>query len=431
MPCALKMHAPIGLELHEQGLHRVLSDWSGTGNLYRAIAAVAPESLEREWSSKDIERRAMRILLLECTPLLRRWPKSANAWRNYLPLSSDRDRFWSETPKAKVDWPKTRRRGWPPSAFAIRRRHRSTDLVTLSVLSWTLARLQDALSASQSLVGPYAAAATDLSGDVEHLLLRTLPILQLLERSDESRPTRDDVRAVRAAGWPWNVVGEVAQVFVGLERGGAEAMARRLLRPDGFPDALFQLSVLGAVLVACEDAGATATSLRPIGYMTDGPVYRVEQNGQEPWDLWCEAANCWSVYGLTDHYRELAATLQSAGGLAFQAKSIRPDILLARRGDRAVVFECKFPNETRDPGYVAHGLYQAAFYANQLRPAFGEVLGIAIGPSDLAPRFSHQQVGSIRIGIGSASELGSLVAELLGPSPSPTNRTDDPAFSTE
>ena len=401
------------LAIHDSGLLRVLSEWSGAGNLYRAVAAATPDPLEREWTPRDVERRAMRIMLLECSPLLRRWPRSAKAWLDHLPALSARQRFWSSVPQTRVDWAKTRRRGWPPSSFAIRRRHRSTDQVTLSVLAWTLGRLKVAFDASRTLVGPQRSAVDDLASDVETTLHRTLPILELLDEADFTLPTRDDLRAVFAAGWPWNVVAEVARVFAAMERGGAEALARRLLRPDGFPETIFQLSVLGAAVIAAESQGANVKSLRPIGYMTDGPVYRIEMPGQASWDLWCEAANCWSAYGVPDRYREIAATLTSEDGAVFQAKNIRPDLLLAREGDRALVFECKFPSGTRDPGYVAHGLYQASYYAHQLRPAFGEVVGLAVGPSELVPMHVERGHGLARIGVIDPSQIDGLIAAVL------------------
>ncbi|GEM_PF-2434057 len=410
------------LSVHEGGLIRVLSEWSGVGNLYSAVAAASPAPVEREWSPEDVERRAMRILLLQCSPILRRWPKSAREWQNHLPTLSNRHRFWSEVPQTRVDWAKTRRAGWPPAAFAIRRRRRTTDQLTLSVLAWTLVELDQALAASRSLTGPHTGTVIEqLSEDVEGTLVRTLPILGLLDEADQTPPSRDDIRSVRASGWPWNVVAEVAAFFAAVERGGAEGLARRLLRPDGFPEAIFQLGVLGAVMIACERAGATVTSLRPIGYMTSGPVYRVDFPGGEPWDLWCEAARCWDLYGIDDKYRELAGTLSSAGGQAFQARSIRPDVLLARRGDRALVLECKYPAESLDPGYVAQGMYQAAFYAHQLIPAFGTVAGLAVGPTDLVPGHVDRQLGSVRVGVASPADLEVLLMEFLdvgGPSAS-------------
>lgn len=401
------------MAVHEAGLLRVLSEWSGVGNLYRAVAAVATGPVAREWKPQDIERRAMRIILLECAPLLKRWPSSAKAWHDHLPALTVRHRFWTCVPQTRVDWAKTRRRGWPPESFAIRRRHRSTDLVSLSVLAWTLRKLRSAFVASRSLVGPRASDVNELSADVEEILARTFPILDLLDEADYTQPSRDDIRAVHAAGWPWNVVAEVARTFVAMERGGAEALAQRLLRPDGFPEAVFQLSVLGAAVVAAESCGAKVTSVRPIGYMTDGPVYRIEMPGEAPWDLWCEAAGCWSKYGVSDHYRELASTLNSEDGSPFQARNLRPDVLLAREGDRAIILECKFPSITRDPGYVAHGIYQAFYYAHQLQPAFSGVAGLAIGPSDLVPATAERALGQVKIGLTDPTQLEEMIARVL------------------
>lgn len=400
---------------------RVLSEWSGVGNLYSAIAATAPTPFVREWSPKDVERRAMRILLLQCSPTLRRWPKSLREWQNHLPTLTSRHRFWAEMPQTRVDWAKTRRAGWPPASFAIRRRRRSTDQLTLSVLAWTLDKLGRALTASQSLTGPHTGTVIEqLSTDVERCLVNTLPILGLLDETDQTPPTRDDIRSVRASGWPWNVVAEVASFFAAVERGGADALARKLLRPDGFPESIFQLGVLGAVILACEGAGGVVTSLRPIGYMTSGPVYRVDFPDSEPWDLWCEAARCWHEYAVDDKYRDLAATLSTASGGAFQARNIRPDVLLARRGDRALVLECKYPGESLDPGYVAQGMYQAAFYSQQLAPSFDTVVGLAVGPTDLVPNHVYRPLGSVQIGLASPSDLeGVLMRFLQVESPGP------------
>lgn len=402
------------LTVNEQGLLRVLSEWSGTGSLYRAVAAITPDLIDREWSAADVERRAMRILLLECSPLLRRLPKTSKAWLDHLPTLSRRQRFWSNVPQSRVDWARTRRRGWPPEAFAIRRRHRSTDQVTLSVLAWTLGRLKLAFDASQGLIGPQAAKADELAGDVAEILQRTLPILDLLDESDESLPSRDTIRAVRGAGWPWNAVADVASVFVALDRGGAEALARKLLRPDGFPESMFQLSVLGLVLIEAQQLGAQVTSLRPIGHMTDGPVYQIRLPDQEPWDMWCEAARCWTTYGVADGYRELAASLTTSEGKPFPARGIRPDLLLARPGDRALVLECKYPSESLDPGYIAHGLYQAAYYSHQLAPAFLDVYGYSIGPSELVPTHEERLLSGVTVGLTTPEAISSLLARIIG-----------------
>lgn len=410
MRCAPDMPRQV-LHVDEGGLGRVLGEWSGVGGLYRAVAAMTDASFDREWTKDDIERRAMRILLLECSPMLRRWPRSLRIWQDHLPTLSTRSRFWSETPEPGIDWARTRRTGWPPNAYAIRRRRRSTDQVTLAVLSWTLAQLARAFDASQALAGPQAGTATDLASDVQSILEQSLPLLRLLEDSSGTPPTRDDVRAVRAAGWPWKVVGEVAEVFLSLERGGAEALARRLLRPDGFPETIFQLSVLGAALNVAEQAGGKVSSLRPIGYMTDGPVYRIEWPGGQPaWEVWCEAASAWSWYDLNDTYRNLASTMTQVSGQAFSARNIRPDLVIAVPGGAAAVLECKFPSESMDPGYVGHGMYQAAFYAHQMAPAFRQVLGASIGPVELVPASTFDDFGSARIGLMSPAGIADVVS---------------------
>ncbi|MDV7171958.1 hypothetical protein R4144_00815 [Gordonia amicalis] len=357
----------------------------------------------------------MRILLLQCSPLLRRWPRSAREWQNHLPVLSDRRQFWSDTPQVRVDWAKTRRTGWPPTAFAIRRRHRSTDLITLSVLAWTLEKLEHALQASRSLTGPHTDSLVEqVAEDVETMLVRTLPLLDQLDESDQTTPTREDIRAVRASGWPWNAVAEVAAFFTALERGGADVLARALLYPGGFPETVFQLSALGSVLIACEEAGAAITSLRPIGYMTKGPVYRASFASGESWDLWCEAARCWQTYGLADRYRDLAGALITRNGTPFQSRNIRPDILLARPGVRALVVECKFPSDSHDPGYVAQGMYQASYYAHQLKPAFEEVQALAVGPRELVPHQVGQDLGLVSVGLASVDHLVEVVGALFG-----------------
>lgn len=190
--------------------------------------------------------------------------------------TDDRLNFQDSRPETRVDWRRTRLRGWPPTTFAIRRRHRSTDQLALSVLAWTLGRLESAFEASSSLVGSQSPSPDELPLDVRDVLKTTPPILEYLDDTVENVPSRDDLAAVRGAGWPWKPVAAIAEFFLSVDRGGATAMAQRLLRPDGFPETLFQLSVLGAIINACESAGSTVTSLSPLASMTQGPAYKVQ-----------------------------------------------------------------------------------------------------------------------------------------------------------
>lgn len=403
----------VPLRIDELGLNRVLSEWSGIGNLFRAVAEIADPGFERSWSSQDVEQRAMRILLLECSPILRKWPQSLRVWRDHIPALSVRTKFWSSTPETRVDWVRTRQTGWPPTSFAIRRRHRSTDQVTLTVLSWTLGRLMTAFSASQKLVGSQQRVLSELGLEVQVAIEQALPLLPLLDGANDTTPSRDDIRSVRGAGWPWKAVAEVAEKFLILDRGGAESLAKRLIRPDGFPEAIFQLSILGGVLNSCEQAGGRVVSLRPIGSMTNGPVYRVEWPERGAWDIWCEAAAAWSWYGLEDTYRDLTSGMTQASGAAFSARHIRPDILIAAPELASVVLECKYPADSLDPGYVGHGLYQALFYARQLEPAFPHVLGVSIGPAELVPTINVRDVSDSSLAIASAAAIPNLIAWLV------------------
>lgn len=190
-------------------------------------------------------------------------------------------------------------------------------------------------------------------------------------------------------------------------------MAQRLLRPDGFPETLFQLSVLGAIINACESTGSTVTSLRPLASMTKGPAYRVETETGEQWELWCEAASCWEHYGADDVYQRLASGLTALSGDSFSARHIRPDILLAKPGEHALILECKFPFESLDPGYVAHGLYQAFFYAQQLAPAFERVSAYSVGPTELVTDGDAKFLNGADIGLASSSGIETVVRRLL------------------
>lgn len=391
----------------------MLSEWSGTGGLFRALAEMNFAEGARQWSTEDIERRASRILLLECAPLLRQLPKSERTWLDHLPALSTRSRYWSTRPETKVDWRKTRLRGWPATSFAIRRRHRSSDQLTLSVLAWTLGKLETAFDASNALTGVSQANVPGLPLDVANVLRVGLPILDLLEGPVELVPSNDDLAALRGAGWPWKPLAAIAAFFLSLQRGGAEAMARRLLRPDGFPEILFQLSVLGSIINAAEFIGASVTSLRPLASMTQGPVYRIDTRRGDSWDLWCEAAQSWEYYGVSDKYQQLASSLTALSGEGFGARHIRPDILLAKRGKHALVLECKFPFESMDPGYVANGMYQALFYAQQLAPVFNRVSAYSVGPVELVPTTGFRRMRGAHVGLGSAPGIESVVHRLL------------------
>jgi DNA mismatch endonuclease (patch repair protein) len=402
------------LTVPEAGLDRILADWSGVGALYRTLAALAPgEGIERDWKPQDIERRAMRILLLECAPHLRRWPRTTRIWRDQLPVLSRRTKYWSGRPEPKVNWPRTQARGWPPAEFAIRRRNRSSDQIPLAVLGWTLTELSHATDRARPLLGSRDEFAELLDVEATVRLEAALPLLDVLDEGAPT-PSLDDLSAVRGMGWPWSAVSAVASVLSTVyRRDGVSALARRLLRPDGFPDRLFQLAVLGAVIRYFEGRGGRVIGVRPIAMLTDGPVYQIIEQHGETWDLWCEAERCWETYVATDEHRVLARGMRNLTGTPYLARFLRPDILIAQRGKRALVLECKYPAETADPGYVTTGIYQAHFYATQLMPAFDTVDAAVVGPDELIDAAVRRRIGNVDVSVASPGTLPQTLSHLV------------------
>jgi hypothetical protein len=356
----------------------------------------------------------MRVALLECVPGLNRWPSSAKQWRDELPMLSENRRYWSSRPEPRVNWAKTRRAGWPPKTFAIRKRHRTTDELPPNILLWTLTELESAVSKARALLGRDTSLSEILNADAGPRLQAALPLLSELADQEPATPSRDDLHAVRGIGWPWSAVADVASVLLKLRsRQGVELLAERLIGPDGYPDRMFQLGVLGTVLATAERCGLAVRGKRPIGQMTTGPVYEIVGANGELWDVWCEAAQCWEYYGVPDVYRAISTGLTQADARPFIPRPLRPDILLASSTARAVVIECKFPFTTADPGYVASGLSQSHFYATELQPVFPDVEALVVGPSELVSHQSSSSLRGIRVGVGSASAVEDAVIRLM------------------
>ena len=412
-----KHHSSVTRELAvpESGLSRVLADWSGVGSLYQAISGITGDDpFDRDWSPEDVERRAMRVLLEECAPLISQWPQTLRAWLDQLPITSTRHRFWSDRVVPRVDWPKTRRKGWPPSSLAIKRRHKTSDQTPLVVLAWTIDELMISIVMAQQLMGSSIGSQSAFISIVPQLETASELRETLLDVDDPGIPTAEDFAAVAAMGRPWTSIVGVGRVFASrYRRDGVAKLARRLIRPDGFPDRLFQLAVLGIVLEAAESAGCYVVSRRPIGDMTSAPVYQLVDEQGRQWDVWCEADRCWAHYGVTDHHFELSQALANLGGKPFQRRHLRPDIVLAQPMERALVIECKFPYSSADPGYVASGLSQSYFYAAQLQQGFARSDALVVGPSELVQSVAVSSVQGVQIGLASPGLLRHGVSELV------------------
>ena len=79
---------------------------------------------------------------LSSEPILRRWPKRASEWLDYLPASRKHIRVIEQAPFAGVAWAESRRRfGWPPTAFVGNQAERSADTLVVQVLRWCAERL--------------------------------------------------------------------------------------------------------------------------------------------------------------------------------------------------------------------------------------------------------------------------------------------------
>src|SRR3954447_5046427 len=118
------------------GLVETTRSWSSAGELYAALAAV--DEPEREWTSRDIERRAHRILAQRLESHLMSWPVRADDWLDALPAESLRPREAVLAPNSGTSWRETAKRGWPPAAFYGKRRYRIADTLLVSTLRWTL-----------------------------------------------------------------------------------------------------------------------------------------------------------------------------------------------------------------------------------------------------------------------------------------------------
>ncbi len=78
------------------------------------------------------------------------------------------------------------------------------------------------------------------------------------------------------------------------------------------------------------------------------------------------------------------------------------------------MLECKYPAESLDAGYIAHGMYQAAFYGHQLAPAFESVAGYAIGPTELVPTHEERTLGGVIVGLTTPRAVRELMAGAMG-----------------
>lgn len=401
------------LILPRRGLNELLRGWTSDGQVYEALSAISDSDADVNWSARDIQRRAARVLLEQMEPDLHRLPRETAGWLRYLPMTTTAAREVSGRPLSPTNWAVTARRyGWPPTAFVGHPRSRVTDETTLRVLAWTANTLEaihrDVLPVAKLLadrVEPYVVAAADV-------------VNQVLQDVVINRPDRLDIRSLESSGTPWSTLAAVADVLIRAEA-DLEFLAYQIIEP--LPDLkwrLFHLSVLGEVLSTLRDLGGRVRWIAPLSASeASGPQFNVTV-GQEIWDLWFEASGAGRRYGVESPYRVATAGVQTV------QRHIGADIMLCLRGKRALMFECKW---SADGKYVGRdGYHQASSYLVEARAGLSnDVWSYVIGPQEVVPTRTEATLnwpgGNAVVGVGNIAHIDQLVRNLvagewLGPS---------------
>lgn len=387
-----------------RGLDETLRTWSGQGQLWEALAAVRDPVAERDWTARDIERRAHRVLFQVVEPMVAGWPATRRTWLEALPAVSYRRRIIAPVPVGGTVWSETRRAGWPPRHFVARPRVRTADTLLVTTLRWVLEQLATIRRAAITASTPEQLVAR------EHLdIALSLLDIEPLASTTAASPSPSDLMAMRSAGRPWRSVVPVAAELRCLTDAGLLELAQRVVAPDGdLAWRLFHLAVLGEVLHALRTAGARVTSRRPIGDSLSGPAYEVLDVDGRVWDLWFEAAGMWKRYGRASPYVAAASGVPGAGS------AIGTDLMLVRPDERALLIECKF---SWNPAVVARGGYeQVVAYATEAHEiAAGNVSAVVVGPAGVVAEIGYADTLAGPIGIVPPEAIPAVIENALGP----------------
>ncbi|HSX65923.1 hypothetical protein [Nocardioides sp.] len=387
--------------LPRRGLEELLRGWSSDGQLFDALSAVGSIDVDVEWSSRDVERRASRVLLERLEPELAQLPQDAATWREHLPVTTVSNREVSGRPLHPTNWAMTARRyGWPPQAFVSHPRSRVQDESALRALAWTARSLE-------RIVRDVRPVAPLLVGRVDAPVVAMLDVTeQDLGGVEVMRPDRLDLRSLAGSGRPWSGLAPVADAVVRAET-DLEFLAFELIEPD--PELewrLFHLSVMGEVLTSLRTLGGRVRWRAPLSASgSSGPQFQITV-GQEHWDLWFEAAGAARYYGGVSPYRE------ATSGVARNQRSIGADIMLSLPGKRLLMFECKWsPLAT----YVGRdGYHQAVSYAVEARSGLAQdAWSFVIGPEEVVTQRSEFDLGwpdaTAVVGACSINDVSDLV----------------------
>lgn len=393
------------LSLPRRGLDELLRGWTSDGQVYEALSAVSRDGTDIQWSARDIERRASRVLLEKIEPDLQRLPDDVATWLENLPVTTTAVREVSGHPMRPTNWAATARRyGWPPTAFVGHPRSRVRDETTLRVLAWTARRLN-------GILRDVLPVAKLLASRVEqHIVAMVEVVNQELAEVETYRPDRLDIRSLASSGTPWSTLAAVADALLRAET-DLEFLAYEIIEP--LPDLqwrLFHLSVLGEVLSTLRDLGGRVRWTAPLSASeASGPQFKVTV-GQDIWDLWFEASAATRRYGVESPYR--VATV----GVETMQRPIGADVMLCLRGKRSLMFECKW---SADGNYVGRdGYHQASSYLVEARSGMAnDVWSYVIGPQEVVPRQSEATLnwpgGSAVVGAGNIGHIGQLVRKAV------------------
>jgi hypothetical protein len=393
------------LLLPRRGLDELLRGWSSDGQLYEALSAVSGVDLDIEWSSRDIERRAARVLLERIENDLQLLPSDAATWLEHLPVTTTSWREVSSRPLRPTDWATTARQfGWPPQAFIGHSRSRVKDESALQVLAWT-ARDLDRILRDVRGVAPL------LVGRVETPVLAVVEVASTdLAGVEAVRPDRLDLRALASSGRPWSALATIAESLMRAET-DLEFLAFELIEPD--PDLewrLFHLSVLGEVIATVRQLGGRVRWSAPLSAAeSSGPQFHVTI-GQDRWDLWFEASAAARYYGVTSPYKAATAGVRST------QRSIGADVMLCLPGKRALMLECKW---SAFGGYVGRdGYHQASSYLVEARSGVViDAWSYIVGPAEVVTEQTDAELnwpeGVATVGACNIQHLGALVRSIV------------------
>ncbi|MBB5164195.1 hypothetical protein [Mycobacterium sp. AZCC_0083] len=376
------------LPVPEAGLDHVLRAWVGRGQLVKVLNQLAAEELPRSWRPEDTALRADLMLFLDLVPLISRLPGSVRQWSDLLPAQSRRRQAVADAPSGATSWVDTRRRyGWPPSAFVNRHRDRVAHELLSSVLAWVGGEVLR-LSRRASTIDD--GVASGVSGQLDSLSA-VFDVGLVSPGADEPRPS--ELAAVEREGAVWRRLVEVARRIRAASM--PELAAELLLPVPELRPTLFQLGVLGELLLALQSAGASIVSTSPLSFVTGREQFHVSFGGRV-WHLWMEAGGSWQRYGASSLYRSLTTALRA------QTRPLAPDLMLILPGEAAFIIECKY---SANADYVGRtGLAQTLLYMTDVGASMASTVeGVVVAPEGVVGGATVASTPAGRLGLASPS----------------------------